>query len=861
MPESILDISQAPSRFPHQKRSDKEKTEKFFKECVDAGINIVNFNHNLASSKTVRAPRDTKLSNYKIYNGEVDPEEIERVVNPFKIQFGDLPTTYRNYPLINPNIDLLLGEERKRYYKPFFLNVNEDATTEEIRKANEKLMDIAVESITGENLDEERLEKELRRHEKERKYTIKDTNTRMANQVVDYLYRSLGLKEEYSRGFEDLLISSDEIFVTDIVAGEPVQWKGNPLNIFSIGSGESYKIEDSSIITEDGYIPIGTVIDRYHDHLSDRQIRDLEKGKSGVKGTYADMFANQQTHKPINLDHFVQEAGGIGKIVNASHQGVLNFGGAYDEEGNIRVTRVLWKGMRKVGVREYWDEFGNYQKEFVPEQYEPKLERGEQVDWIWISEWNEGTRIGNDIYVKLGPREVQIRSMDNPSKCHPGVVGSVLNVNSSVGRSMVDMMKVYQYLYNAIMTKTEDALAKYLGKVGRVNAALIPDGWSMDQFLYYMYTMNIQFEDPFNEGQKGAATGKLAGNMSQTSKDTEIGDPQSIQQNVLMLDFIERRVDAITGITPQRKGAIQNRETVGGVERSVMQSSHTTEKWFSIHDDTKTRALVVLLETAKIAWKDKSFKRAYVLDDGTKRFLDFDGKKFSTAEFGSVLTTDSEDTNMMERMKQLSEHMIQNQTPISMIMELYKTKDPSDLQRKIESYEEERAEQEQKQMEMEQQQLQEAQQQQQELEMMKIDIEQQNAELDRELEQYKVDRDNETKIAVEQIRNYRHQDDWQDTGEATPEDIAEQAIKRQDVESKHFDKQQEIKQKEDDSKRKKELEERKIKLDEKKAEINKQIEEKKLKIEEKKIQADKDKTKAVEKGKQMKYTQPKSNKK
>jgi hypothetical protein len=33
----------------------------------------------------------------------------------------------------------------------------------------------------------------------------------------------------------------------------------------------------------------------------------------------------------------------------------------------------------------------------------------------------------------------------------------------------------------------------------------------------------------------------------------------------------------VMGITPQREGQVSNRETVGGVERSVLQSSHITE--------------------------------------------------------------------------------------------------------------------------------------------------------------------------------------------------------------------------------------------------------------------------------------------
>lgn len=820
MSDTILNPGGSPGNFPYQKRPDTQKTDKFFKECVEAGINLVNWNHNVTTSKTVRPSRENKLVNYRLYNGDIDAAEVERVVNPFKIQFGELPTAYRNYPLVNPNIEVLIGEERKRMFKPMFINVNEDAVSSYIEKLNQELVDRTITKIANGGFSKEQAEKEIADFEKWNRYHFKDKGARMAGQVCDYLYRTLDLKEEFSRGFEDLTIAAEEIYITDIVAGEPIMRKGNPLNIYTLRSGDSYKIEDSDIIVEDGYLPIGEVIDRYHDYLKDKDIRDLERGYDSITGASADMFGNQLTHSITSFDQMVEEAG-IGNIITATANDTFNFGGSYDSEGNIRVTRVLWKGMRRIGIKEYEDETGAFIREFVPDNYEVDKELGEEVKWIWASEWNEGTRIGADKYVKMGPREVQMRSLDNPSKCHPGIVGTVANVNSSAGKSILDNVKVYQYLYNAIMTRTEGAIAKYLGKVGNVNAALIPDKWSMDQFLYYMYTMNIKFEDPFNEGQEGAATGKLAGSMQHSGSTTEIGDAQFIQQHLMILDFIQRRVDESTGITPQRKGAIANRETVGGVERSVMQSSHITEKWFSLHDNTRSRALLALVETAKVAWGERSFKRNYVLDDGTIAFLDFEGSEFKTTELGIAITTDSEDMNMLQAMKQLSQHLIQNQAPLSLIMEMYQTKDPASLKKKLQEYEDKQAEQLQAQQEAEQQAMQAQLAQTEELETMKMDIEQQEKELDRELAQYKIDRDNDTKLAIAQITAYIGQEDFDKDGDGVPDpiQIADQATKQADMESKHYDKQTELRIKEAESKRKKEIEERKMKLEEKKMEM------------------------------------------
>ena len=58
----------------------------------------------------------------------------------------------------------------------------------------------------------------------------------------------------------------------------------------------------------------------------------------------------------------------------------------------------------------------------------------------------------------------------------------------------------------------------------------------------------------------------------------------------------------VAGISRQREGQISNRETVGGVERATLQSSHITEWVFVTHEDVKRRVLEAFLETAKILY-------------------------------------------------------------------------------------------------------------------------------------------------------------------------------------------------------------------------------------------------------------------
>jgi hypothetical protein len=745
--------------FPYQKRSDAKKTKSFFKECVDAGVSTINSE----VGNGIRANKKNMLVNYDLISNKIHDAEVQRVVNPFGIEYGKLPDNYRNCPLLNSNLMLLWGEERKRFFNPIVTMVNSDAINDKLRDMDTKIEEFLVQEAVKPTMSEEEIVGRLRELEDWKNFSYRDRRERMAQQIVDYGFNTLGFKEIFSRVFEDLTIAGDEILINDILAGEPIMRRGDPVSITTIRSGQSPYIDDSDIIIEDTYHPIGKVIDWYHDELTDKEVKKLEDGANTHTSKSGGLMANQLLHGKSDMDSYI-EAVGIGDIiVGVNTDGLHTFGGAYDEEGNVRVTRVVWKGMRKIGIVTYVDELGELQKTFVDESYEADEELGETVKWEWISEWLEGTLIADDIYVKMGPRPVQFRSMDNLSKCSSGIVGTSANVGNVESRSLVDLAKDYQYLYNAVLQKMELAIAKDFGALGRLDLSMVPDEWSMDKWLYYAYTMGWMVEDPFNEGQKGASQGKLAGTMNQNSKTIDLSQGKYIGEQMQILQFLENRVDNITGISPQRKGSVENRETVGGIERSVTQSSHITEKWYGLHDNVKVRAIEGFIETAKVAWRGQSFKRNFILDDSSLGILDFDSDVFNEAEYGIYVATSSSDMEMIQQLKALTQPFLQNGGSMSIIMDIFRTKDPSSLQRKIERYEK---------------QIQEQAQQAQQAENEAMEAQAQRAE---ELDRYKIDMDYKKAIDVQAMKMEEQ------TGEESKEDAGLDEDKLELDKKKHDD--------------------------------------------------------------------------
>lgn len=171
----------------------------------------------------------------------------------------------------------------------------------------------------------------------------------------------------------------------------------------------------------------------------------------------------------------------------------------------------------------------------------------------------------------MRPRPVQYNRLSNPSRCHFGIVGSIYNINGSQPFSLVDMMKPYNYLYDVIHDRLNRILAKNKGRMIKLDLAKVPKGWDIDKWLYYSEVNNIIVEDSFKEGNIGAATGKLAGAMNNASSGiVDAGLGNEIQQYMSLLEMIDQHMGNVAGLSPQRLGAISNRETVGGVERSTL---------------------------------------------------------------------------------------------------------------------------------------------------------------------------------------------------------------------------------------------------------------------------------------------------
>ena len=730
-------------QFPPQQLSYNKKNQAWRKKCVQWADTKSFFNYSLVRKSVIH-----KKINYDLLRGKLHMNDLEYLINPENIKAGFIPDRVQHYPIINSKINILKGEESKRLFDYRVVVTNPNAISEIENNKKAEILQRLQEWVQNTSQSEEEANQELEKINYYYTYQWQDMREIRANNLLNHYKKEYNIPLIFNEGFDDAMTVGEEIYQCDIVGGEPIIERLNPLKVRVFKSGYSNKVEDADIIIIEDYWSPSRVIDTYYDVLTKKDMEYIQKLPDHIGQAAIDSMDNiDERYGFVNnnmIGDEITSQNGFFWDPYGTSDGISNSLLPYDTAGNLRVLKVFWKSRRRIKkVKSYDPITGEEQFNFYPETYVIDKDKGEEEKILWINEAWEGVKIGSDIYVNMRPRPVQYNRLSNPSRCHFGIIGSIYNINDGRPFSMIDMMKPYNYLYDIIHDRLNKLMAKNWGKIIKVDLALVPKGWDIDKWLYYAKTNNMAIIDSFKEGNYGAATGKLAGALNNASNgviDADWGN--NIQQYINLLEFIKLEMSEAVGITRQREGQISNRETVGGVERATLQSSHITEWLFVKHEDLKKRVLEAFLETCKIALKGRSIKFQHLMDDLSTQIVTIDGDEFAEADYGLVVDNSQGSQELNNKLDMLAQAALQNQSlDFSAIMKLYSSASLAEKQRLIENNE--------RQIQERNQQLQ---QQQAQIEEQKNQaaLQMKQAELDQKREANQLD--NETKILIAQIQ-------------------------------------------------------------------------------------------------------------
>lgn len=779
------------ANFPQQKLPLKKKDEQWQHDCV----NYIIGEGNVVSGGMQKTRFGELQTYYDLYNSIFDEKDFKRITNPFKVADG-FPATPQDFNIIRPKVDLLIGEETKRPFNFRVVRTSQEATSKLMDQEKEMLIQYMMSAImsrmgpeeqqqfqqqlqNGEVMPPEEIGKYMRRD-------YKDVVENTAYHSLMYIREKCGIDNEFIKGWKDGLIAGEEVYYVGVQNGDPYMERVNPIYFSFDQSPDLEFIEDASWCCRKMRLPVAEVYDRYHDKLSEK---DLDKLNEMLTGRPSNDFGEKD---PVdNFNHINMH---------------IYDNPIFDQKTrhNINVWHCCWKSFKKIKYVTFQDESGNAQIQIVDEFYKP-VGTEIAVDEDWVVEVWEGYRAGSDLYFGIQPISYQHISIDHPDSQKLPYCGAVYSNTNSKPRSLVSILKPLQYMYIVLWYRLELAIARDKGKVINMDITQIPKSMNItpDRWMHYLSSVGVNFINPYDTGWE--IPNREGGKPAQFNQITALDLTMSnvIGEYIQLMDKIEQLAGTITGITEQRQGAISTSELVGNVERSVLQSSHITEPLFWVHNQCKKHVLTMLLNTAKGAWEESNKKKLqYVFDNGERAFLSIT-KEFYYEDMDVFVSDTSKDIENINKLQQLIQPAMQNGASLLEAAEILTNDNFNIIKQKLKDMQDRQEQVMQQQQEAQQQQAMQIQQMQNEAKEQELMLKE--AEMD--LQRYKIDADNQTKIAVAEISTYRgtEEKDANANGIPDPMEIAKDATQQRKIDSDAYTKRYEARQK-------KEIEDKKIDL-------------------------------------------------
>ena len=778
--------------FPQQKLPLKKKNEQWQHDCV----NYIIGEGNVVSGGMTKTRFGEIQTYYNLYNSIFDEKDFKRITNPFKVEDG-FPATPQDFNIIRPKVDLLIGEETKRPMNFRVVRTSQEAASELMDKEKEMLMQYIMASITARMSPEEaqQFQQQLQNGEvmppeaiaKYMQKDYKDVVENTAYHTLTYLREKLNIDNEFIKGWKDALIAGAEIYYVGVQNDEPYMERVNPMYFSYDHSPDLEFIEDGSWCCRRMRLPVAEIYDRYYNKLTEK---DLNKLNEMLTGRPSNDIGEKD---PVDNFNSIQMHIYDNPLMDQKTRYAIN------------VWHCCWKSFKKIYYVTYFDEAGQAQVEIMDESYE-KTGQEISIEPDWIVEVWEGYRAGTDLYFGIQPIEYQHVSIDNPNSQKLPYCGCIYSNTNSRPRSLVSILKPLQYMYIVLWYRLELAIARDKGKVVNMDITQIPKSMNItpDRWMHYLSSVGVNFINPYEEGWNvpGREGGKPATFNQITALDLTMSNV--IAEYIQLMDKIEQLAGTISGITEQREGAISSNELVGNVERSVVQSSHITEPLFWVHNQCKRHVLNMLLNTAKGAWAQTGKQKlSYIFDNGERAYIDI-ADKFYYEDMDVFVSDTSKDMENIQKLQQLIQPAMQNGASLLEAAEVLTNDNFNIIKQKLLDMQQRQEQMQQQAQEAEQQQAIQLQQMQNEQREQELMLE----EAKMELERYKIDADNQTKIAVAEISAYRgtEEKDANNNGIPDPMEIAKDATAQRKIASDEYTKRYEARQK-------KEIEDKKIDLE------------------------------------------------
>jgi hypothetical protein len=644
--------------------SDTEKKKKSWqRENLDAFQSLLLF-----EGRQLRTSYHNKVVNYNLMRGILDTNDVIHAMDPFNLQVNTFPSKMEHKGIGNAKIRYLQSEHTTRSFD--FRCSRSSYDTSGIKSVEESKRNKALEQIQNligqEGLKEEQIKEKLNKFLGHINSPFFDVAERGANKIAKWGYSYYKMPQKFDTTFFDALIAAEQYMFFQYKNNTMEARRMDPTQVFVLCDAHSTNESGLEALTEIRFLSISSIIESFG-HLMEKEDYNKLNGLRNTGGTT--LLPQYPKHDTIDgyatpADSETAKILSLMPVNDIDLTGTTSMGMWNDARGHWRVMYCLWRSKRKVKkIKSIDPQYGFELEVYKHGSYKPKIELGETiVKEEWVNEWWHGYKIGNDIYCGIEPVPYLSHNIDDIGSQKPPVVYEYYNIGNSRAQSLYDILKPFDYLYDIISYKKQVLINLMMPDVLQFPTSMIPDNMTIHEYINYIMSTATMPLDPTAEiitprGKQAAGT--LNTVVAQRFNSSQQGPIQVLESS---LDRLERTMDVVSGVMVQRQGAVESKELVGSIERSVSQSSIATEYWFSKNEDFKERCMQRMLDINIQMLRDNPKSMQYLLDDFTRIVLtDEELDAVSTTSFDIKIRKSAKDAKILGFLEQQLGQQVANQ--------------------------------------------------------------------------------------------------------------------------------------------------------------------------------------------------------
>lgn len=827
--------------YPDQFKKDSEKLGD-----PDWIKNTMDYFSNVAYAQ-FRKNKEEFSKNYDLLKGTITMEhfyqepEVKDFMDTF-LESEPLPSHIKNYSILNPPINTMIGELSKRPDVHRVRAYDDDSQSEELKYKTELVHSFILQQAQqeiyeklksqGQEVEDEELQQMTLDSVKNQLLSYTSLAEKWGNHTLTALKAFFNTKEKSEDAFRDLLIANREYFgvyqnnsklgfYTRVENPKNVWKLTTPDNKYSSAvSGEYnscyaigtvYAKEMSEIIEEFDWLT-KEEIDHLRSSLQDFGLLNVRESNLFTNSTGPESVKYEPYDPAVLQERMMVEASL--KENNDELRDWLGLSNSVSAFGyKYAVVKSYHYSKKLIGKLTYIDEDGLPQIKLVDEKYK-KIPEQLSIEWGWVNQIYEGTRIGPDIYHM---REFKLL----PYLPIIGVIHEIKNTTKQ--KSLLDLMKPYQVLFNICYNQIFELLEKEYGNVGIFNIRRVSrpkDGNNedaLDVLEANMKERGVAFDDDSPENTKGPTQN------TSIARNVDLTRTNEIQSRYNLAAQIKDMCYELVGMNRQRMGGALATETATANQNALVQSFAQTEPYFATHTYVLNQWYQALLDAAQYTQSQNEVSTInYLSNIGESTFIQVQGSEIRNKALWVMVTSRPEDNQLYQEFKQLAQTAIQNGASLYEVSQMYTDNSIRSIQNNLKDLKDKQDQQLAQEQQLRQQELEQQQQEAQAL----LEQQERHHQDTLDMKKYEIDTRANTELGKAQIQNYFKVPETDANNNNIPDamEIANHTLKLQeslakrDIEQQNINLQyQKLKQDREEKAKDRELQKEKIKSDKQKA--------------------------------------------